>query len=548
MTLVWFLLWVVGDNDPWIESANHVGLKFVHQNGMTGQFYILEEMGPGCALIDIDNDGDLDVYFVQGHRLPGNLTHPSSETHQGDQLYKNLLVETGQLQFTNITDASGIKAFGYGIGVAQADVDRDGWTDIYTINYGPNQLWRNKGNGQFEDITALSQTGDPGFGVSASFFDADGDGFLDLYVANYVQFTFENHKICLSPFGVQDYCGPNSYEDAPDVFFLNKGQGKFDNATKTWKLDGQRGSGLGVIAADFNDDHKTDIYVANDADPNFLWINRGDRFEEDGIMAGCALNINGATEASMGVQAADIDGDGDQDIFMTHLNGETNTLYRNDGNGLFSDVTLAAALGASSLDKTGFGTGWLDYDNDGLLDLFVANGAVHILEHLKHEPFPLHQTNQLYRAITPWRFEEVTASAGAAFKQSEVSRGAAFGDIDNDGDTDILLVNNNGPARLLINRVGHNANWLGIQLKAGPSHCEGALITVSQKDSTMKRRRSSTDGSFASSNDARILVGLGQNHAPCQVEVKWPNGEVDTWSNLVTGTYHTLVFGKGKRP
>lgn len=306
-----------------------------------------------------------------------------------------------------------------------------------------------------------------------------------------------------------------------------------------------------MSSADFNLDGLPDIYVGNDQTPNQLWINQGNgRFLNEAVLAGAAVNVDGVAEASMGVDVADFDGDGDEDIFLAHLSRQTNTIYVNEGNGWFSDQTLGSGLGAPSLSFTAFGTGWIDFDNDGLLDLLVVNGEVKIIESLALEgdPFPLHQTNQLFRQVEVGRFEDVTAAAGPAFRLSEVSRGAAFGDYDNDGDIDVLVANNNGPVRLLRNEIGNSNGWIGLRLLEGALGRDaiGARVAVSLDDGRVLWRRVRSDGSYASANDPRVLVGLGASATVREVRVHWLGGASEVWRDLPLRRYTTLERGEGE--
>ena len=312
------------------------------------------------------------------------------------------------------------------------------------------------------------------------------------------------------------------------------------------------GPALGVVAADVDADGWVDIYVANDGEENQLWINQRDgSFRNTAQLAGVGFNSQGNTEGSMGVDAGDFDADGDDDLFMTHLTTETNTLYINDGSGLFEDRTAMVGLGAPSLAYTGFGTAWFDFDNDGWLDLLVVNGAIGILEALMRvqDPFPLHQPNQLFRNLGDGRFEEVTARAGAVFELSEVSRGAAFGDVDNDGDVDVLVTNNNGRARLLINNVGHRNRWVGLRLAGGPGPRDmlGARVGVFRDNGPTLWRRARADGSYASANDPRVLVGLGEAATVSRIRVVWPSGPVEDWTDITVDRWMTLREGSGQR-
>ena len=536
-----------------------VGLDFEHFNGMSGEFYLVEIMGAGAALFDYDNDGDLDAYLVQGAMLGSDKTladalfPPPADLPLKDRLYRNDLVVRPDgarvLRFTDVTEESGIEATRYGMGVAAGDYDGDGWVDLYVTNFGPNQLFRNNGDGTFTEVASATGTDDSLWSVSAAFVDYDHDGWLDLYVVNYVDFSFATSKECYN--FTRDYCSPQSYNPLPDRLFHNRGDGTFEDVTATAHVARSYGSGLGVVAADLNGDGRVDIYVANDGLPNTCWINQGDgKFKNTALLAGVALNEQGDAEASMGVDAADVDGDGDEDLFMTHLRGETNTIYLNDGSGLFFDATIKTGLGYPSQPYTGFGTAWFDYDNDGLLDLMVMNGAVTLIEALveARDPFPLHERNQLFRQTSPGTFEEVSETAGAPFRVSEVSRGAAFGDVDNDGDTDVLLSNNNGPARLLVNNVGNRKHWIGLRLVGGspPRSIPGTRVAILRAGSDPLWRRARSDGSYASANDPRVLVGLGDTAEIEAVRAIWPDGRVEQWEGLSADRWITLQEGTGR--
>lgn len=541
-----------------IERAAELGLDFHHFNGMSGELYPVEVMGPGGALVDFDNDGDLDVYLVQGRMLgegkgledavlPADAALPLH-----DRLYRNHFKEDGEkgLRFTDVTPSSGILATGYGCGVATGDVDNDGFMDLYVLNLGPNQLWRNNGNGTFTDITEWSGTGGDAWSASASFLDYDADGDLDLFVANYIDLPLASYEPCESASGLPDYCGPLQFRPAADRLLRNRGDGSFEDVSWEAGIVFGYGAALGVVAADLDADGRVDLYVANDQSPNLLWINRGDgTFENAALAAGCALNEDGRAEASMGVEAADFDNDGDPDLFLTHLMGETNTFYRNQGEGLFADRSLTSGLGAPSVPFTSFGTSALDYDNDGWLDLLTVSGEVKIIEGLARlgDPLPLSQTNQLFHNRRDGTFEEVTAAAGAAFGLAEVSRGAASGDVDNDGDTDVLVINNSGPARLLLNQVGQARHWLGLRLVGGPGRRDqlGAEVRVTGPRGGPLHRRATSDGSFASAGDPRIRVGLGEETQVEAVEVLWPSGRREVWTDVAIDRYTTLVEGTG---
>ena len=550
-------------DDAWFtDRAEAVGIDFVHFNGMSGEFYISEMMGAGGALFDLDNDGDLDIYLVQGQMLGSGktldqaVTPPRGVLPLTDRLYRNDLVVhadgTRTLRFTDVTDASGLGVRAYGMGVATGDIDNDGWVDVYRTGLGPNQLFRNNGDGTFTDVSDRTGTSDPRWSVSASFVDVDRDGWLDLYVGNYLDHSVDDEIRCFTRTGERDYCGPRHYPPVPDKLYRNRRDGTFVDVTAAAQMAGDYGSALGVVAADVDADGWADIYVANDGEPNQLWINQQDgRFRDSALLAGAALNGVGSAEGSMGVDAGDFDADGDDDLFMTHLVAETNTLYINDGAGLFEDRSAMVGLGVPSLAYTGFGTAWFDFDNDGWLDLLVANGAVRILDALERatDPFPLDEPNQLFRNLGTGRFEEVTGRAGAVFALSEVSRGAAFGDVDNDGDLDVLVTNNNGPARLLINHVGQRNRWVGLRLVGGPGPRDmlGARVGVFRDEGPPLWRRARADGSYASANDPRVLVGLGEAATVRRVRVVWPSGRVEDWTDIAVGRWTTLTEGTGQQ-
>ncbi|MEM7586545.1 MAG: CRTAC1 family protein [Acidobacteriota bacterium] len=570
------------------DEATASGLDFQHWNGMTGKLYFAEMMGSGAALFDYDNDGDLDVFLVQGNLLSEQeseadaLVPPLEPLPLRDRLFRNDLTiaadGTRNLRFTDVTEESGLSSEGYGMGVTAADFDNDGWTDLYVTNLNGNRMFRNlgvagDGGPRFEDVTERSGTGSQRWSVPAVAFDFDRDGWLDLFVGNYVDYSVAANKRCTDELGVPNDCGPLSFPPVPDLLLRNRGDGTFEDVSRVSGIRGEYGGCLGAVVADFNGDGWPDLYVANDGLPNQLWMHRGPEidgaslsnseaiFENRSLLAGTAVSGQGHPEASMGVAVGDFDADGDEDLFLTHLKRETNTLYVNDGRGQFHDRSAVSGLGSPSYASTGFGTGWLDYDNDGWLDLLTVNGAVKVIktQRLAGETLPLHQPNQLFRHLGPGAsstgaspgpsFEEVTAAAGAAFELSEVSRGAAFGDVDNDGDTDVVINNNNGPVRLLINRVGQDRPWLGLRLvdAAGEIAVQGAAAAVSLGERTLWRRVGAT-ASYASASDSRLLFGLGEATSITQIIVHWPDGTRERWDTepIRLNAYNTLRRGSGQ--
>ena len=535
------------------DRTRETGLDFVHVNGMSGRLYILEIIGAGGALFDYDNDGDLDVYAVQGGPLgPGAAAGP------GDRLFRNDL-EAGadgarEPRFVDVTAASGLVPAGYGMGAAAGDFDNDGWTDLYVTRYGADQLLRNDRDGTFRDVTRAAGAAGDGWSTAATFFDYDRDGLLDLYVGGYLDFTWENHQVCRARTSAPDYCGPQQYRGVPGRVLRNRGHGTFEDTTIAVGMAAPA-KALGTVAFDANEDGWTDLFVATDGEANLLWINRGGRaFVDESLLAGVALNREGQAEGSMGVDAGDFDGDGDDDLFLTNLTNEKNTLFASErartGELAFEDRSMESGLGAPSLPFTGFGALGVDVDNDGGLDLPVANGAVYTIAEQARagEPHPLRQRNQLFRNRGQGSFEDVSARAGAPFQAEEVSRGLAAGDLDNDGDTDLVVFNNNGPARYLRNDGGSRQAWIGLRLTTGtpPRDALGAGVVVTLADGRALRRRARTDGSYLVANDPRVLVGLGAGGHVRGIRVRWPDGGLEEWPRLAAGRYHTLHRGSGR--
>jgi hypothetical protein len=538
------------------EVAAEVGLKFSHFTGATGEFYMPEIMVAGVALFDYDGDGDLDVYLIQGalldaaKKMSDAKFPPPSHWAPGNRLFRNELIPTGKLRFEDVTAQAGVGHVGYGMGAAVGDYDNDGDLDLYGANFGPNVLYRNNGKGAFTDVTAEAGVNDPRWSTSAAFTDYDRDGDLDLFVANYIDFTLKGNKRCYTPAGEVDFCSPSSYRPAPARLFRNQGDGKFVDVTQTSGIGSAFGPGLGVTCADFNNDGWVDIYVANDGAANLLWVNKGDgTFEEAGLMAGAAYGADGVARAGMGVTAGDFDNDGAEDILVTNLTREGSTLYHNNGRGEFHDATQEFDLTRPSFLSTGFGVGWFDYDNDGWLDIFSANGSVTLMPSLRGAAYPFHQRNQLFHNEgLGKRFRETSAEAGAALQLSEVSRGAAFGDIDNDGDIDVIVTNNNGPARLLLNEAGSRSHWLVVRLEGVKDNRFGigARVAALRKGQKPLWRRAGADGSYLSANDSRVHFGLGRDPSLEAVVVQWPGGDKEVWTNVRADSAVTLRQKSGK--
>jgi hypothetical protein len=477
---------------------------------------------------------------------------PLPLTHR---LFRNDLARSAAqkpvLRFTDVTAASGLPASGYNMGVATGDYDNDGWIDLYATNLGPNHLLRNRGDGTFTDVTEAAGANDRRWSVPASFFDFDGDGWLDLFIGNYHHFRVADDKPCFLPNGMRDYCGPLAQPPEEHRLLRNRGDGTFEDVTAKAGLAGAKATALGSVAADFNGDGAMDLFVANDLMANFLWINQGDgTFVDDALLLGAALNVDGQPQANMGVVADDLTGDGAIDIFVTHLLREYNTLFVNDGSGMFTDRSWASGLAGPSWDRTGFGTVALDYDGDGVSDLFVVNGAVHrIPEQVRAgDPHPLREQNQLFRGLSGGRYVEVPAAARERPVHEDVGRGLAEGDLDNDGDPDLVITNNAGPVRVLLNRRAPGDRWIGLRLleRSGTRDAFGAQASLAGAASGPRRwQRVHTDGSYSAASDPRLLFVL-PDAITSEVLVAWTDGTLESFTGIGPGRYSTLRQGTGR--
>ncbi|MGE4620107.1 MAG: CRTAC1 family protein [Planctomycetota bacterium] len=502
---------------PWFRKLTvESGFDFSHSLGQERRYWIPEIVSGGVALLDYDGDEDLDIYCVQS---AGDLSGDRNDA-AGNRLFRN----DGDLRFTDVTQQAGVGDTGYGMGASCCDYDRDGDVDIFVSNVGPDVLYRNRGDGTFEDVTTAANLGDSGLAASAIFVDLDNDRFAELFVSHYVLWSPEKELQCGSGTG-QDYCSPNNYRaPAPDILYRNLGDGRFQNISESAGLRTHYGNGLGVVSADLDQDGKPDLYVANDGSPNQWWRNLGDlNFTEMAISNGCAVNMNGISEAGMGVQASDVDEDGDMDLFMTHIRNETNTWYRNDG-GIFTDATLLTGLAATSRDATGFGMGFQDFNHDGILDLYVANGRVLRVRDSNSGVDPYAEPDHLFVGLGGSRFREVLPRGGLPTTTSDTGRGVAFGDLDDDGDQDLVVINNNGPAMLLVNEAEKKGKSVTLTvIDQDGIHAEGASLTIQLGDRQL-HRRSTRFYSYCSSNDPRVHIGLGGEPQIDKVVVHWPDG------------------------
>jgi hypothetical protein len=514
------------------------GLSFLHRSGHERRYRLPEIMGGGAAVFDMDNDGWLDLFLSQSGSLDAAPGTPT-----GHRLYRN----RGDGRFEDVTDASGLGSIaGYGMGVATGDIDNDGDVDLYLTNYGANVLLQNDGRGRFVDITRQAGVAGLGWSTSATFADLDLDGYLDLFVTRYLAWTPATERECYSLTGVVDFCSPKNY-DAPttDLLFRNNGNGTFSDVSRTAGLGAAVGNGLGVIADDVDGDGRPDIFVANDGTPNHLWMNQGNlRFRESALVSGVAIDQDGAPKAGMGVHAADVDDDGDNDLIVMNLDTESDSFFRNDGR-LFRDDTVSVGLRVISRRFTRFGVAFLDFDNDGRLDLYEANGRVG----LQSETFasdPYAEPNLLFRGLPTGRFDEVLPRGGTSNLLVATSRAAAFGDLDNDGGIDIVVANRDAAPYLLHNVAPNRGHWLQFRVVDRGRDAVGASITL-EIEGRRIRRDVRTGYSYLASNDPRVHVGLGQATKVDAVSVRWLDGTRELFGPFDADRIVELRRGSGRR-
>ena len=518
------------------DEAAARGVTLRHRSGHeAGRYRLPEIMGGGAALFDMDGDADLDILLVQSGVLGGPDSGPRHRLYRND----------GTGRFDDVTAGSGVDVPGYGMGVASGDYDGDGDPDLYLTNLGANVLLRNDGGGRFADVTAAAGVAGGGWSTSAAFVDVDGDGWLDLFVTRYLAWAPDRERQCFSLTGVVDYCSPKNYA-APttDLLFRNTGRGTFTDVSAAAGITTARGNGLGVVADDVDGDGRVDLFVANDGTPNHLWINQGGgRFVEDALARGVAIDQDGAPKAGMGVHAADVDGDGDNDLLVMNLDTEADSYFRNDGR-FFVDATSSVGLRVVSRRFTRFGMALLDFDNDGRLDLYEANGRVG----LQGETFtddPYAEPNLLLRGVDGPAFAEVLPRGGTAAPILRTSRAAAFGDIDGDGGLDILVANRDETPTLLRNVVPARGHWLQAWVKdARGRDAVGARLTIHAGGRTV-RRDVRTAYSYLAANDPRVHVGLGAATRVGAIDVRWPDGVSEHFGPFEADRIVTLKRGLG---
>lgn len=525
---------------PWFEEEALVrGMDFRHESGAKGRYLMPEIMGGGAALVDVDGDGDLDAYLVQSGHEPAT-TPPANAP--GNRLYLN----RGAGTFVAAAK-SGAEHRGYGMGVVAGDYDNDGDVDLYVTNLGANALLRNDGQGRFENVGAAAGVDDEGWGTAAVFADFDVDGDLDLFVVNYVDWHIGIERDCHDyGTGARNYCDPQNYDrPAPDRLFRNDGDGTFTNVSAEAGLGAVFGNGLGAVSADFNGDGRMDVFVANDKTMNQLWLNQGGlAFVDEAALWGCATDDHGVAKAGMGVAAADADNDGDADILVVNIEGETDSWFRNEGTH-FVDATAAAGLATTSRRYTRFGIALEDFDNDGRLDLYEANGRV------SHTPEPeakdiFAEPNVLLRGVDEGRFTPVEPSGGVASTLIHTSRGVAVGDVDGDGGLDLLVSNRDAAPYLLMNQVRQRGAWLRFRvLDDSGRDSLGAVVAVTVNTQRL-RRHVQTAGSYLASRAPTVHFGLGDAQQALDVRVTWPDGSGESFGDYAAGAVEILRRNAGR--
>tara|TARA_B100001750_G_scaffold248244_1_gene277700 strand:+ start:5676 stop:7406 length:1731 start_codon:yes stop_codon:yes gene_type:complete len=529
------------DNSParFLEKSAEAGITFQHTDGSTGEYYIVETLASGVGLIDFNNDGHLDIYFLNGCPLPPPEDLASCPPNA---LYRN----RGDGTFEDVTREKGLEARGFSIGCGAGDYDSDGDLDIYVAGFGRNHLYRNNGAKEgfsFTEVTSEAGVDDPRFSAGACFLDYDRDGHLDLYVSNYCEVNFASSKPCFNN-NAPGYCAPGQYTPVHDSLFRNNGDGTFEDVSQRSGIarDPEPGPkwGMGIAVCDFNNDGWPDIYLANDVSDNFLFENQKDgTFKNIATEAMAAVGLDGAEQGSMGVDAGDFDGDGSFDLIVTNYHKQLNALYHNEGKFGFSDQALSRGLGDSTLPMVSWGTRLLDYDNDGQLDLFIANGHLEDQIDRYDQSSEYRQRNQLYRGENK-RFTEITKGGGSGLKEKLSSRGAAFGDIDNDGDIDIVICNSRERPSLLINETPNKNTWLSLKLKGKKDpYALGARASVTAAGRTQVAEVRS-GGSYVCQNDLRLHFGLADSKKAEKVIIRWPGGNSSTFENLEANREHLL--------
>ena len=528
-----------------VDVTTDLGINFVHQASPTKQKYLVETMGAGVALFDCDGDGRLDIFFVNGARIDDPMPKGALPIKDGPKYWNRLYHQKTDGTFEDVTEKSGLIGEGYGMGVAVGDYDNDGREDLYVTGFPGNHLYHNKGNCTFEDITESAHVAGSGWSASAAFVDIDNDGLLDLVVTRYLVWSFDNNPYCGEHVaGHRGYCSPDIFSGVSPLLFHNDGKGHFSDASEKAGLSKLEGKGLGIAIADMDHDGRVDIAIANDAVREFLLHNQGSGVLKDiAVDSGTAVNEDGKVFSGMGVDFADYDNDGNPDIVITNLSDQKYALYHNSGNGSFTYETGPSGLGMVTRPYAGWGVKFMDYDNDGWKDLFVAQG--HVMDtiqltfpHLRYLQPPLLLHNEAGK-----KFVDVSAESGAVFKQKWAARGLAVGDIRNSGALDLVISTNNGPAYVLRNQGGARNHWLTLQLEGRKSNRDGigAEVKIVSAAGASQFATVSTSGSYLSACDRRVHFGLGADAAVKSIEIRWPSGILQRLENVTANQILTVV-------
>ncbi len=522
------------------DVTKQTGISFVHTDGSSGKRYIVETVSAGVALFDYDRDGDIDIYFLNGAPLRGT----NAKVTPKNALYRN----EGGWKFTDVTEKAGVGDSGYGLGVTVGDYDNDEDPDIYLNNYGPNFLYSNNGDGTFTDVTEKSGVSNGRkVGAGACFLDIDKDGDLDLYVANYVNFTYENHQIVRFN-GYPAYVGPMNYYPTSDTLYRNNGDGTFTDISEESGIAAQKGTGMGMVCADYDNDGDTDIYVGNDVAGNFIFENDGTgKFEEVGLLTGLAYDVSGTAQGTMGVDCADYNNDCLLDFHVTSYQRDLATLYRNLGDGSFEDVTRITGAGDGTLPHVTWGNGIIDFDNDGDRDIFIACGHLHDNVELFDNVTTYHVQNILLENTGREKFVNISDKCGDGLAVKLSSRGAAFDDLDNDGDIDAVILNSRREPTILRNDSSGNNHWIQIRLKGVKTNRDGigAHVKVTAGDLTLLDEVHSGRG-YQSHYGSRLHFGLGSHNNIDRIEVRWIGGGIDILKNVAIDQLLTITEGSGQ--
>jgi len=525
------------------DATSIAGIDFEHHDGRSGQRYFIETLGSGAAWFDYDQDGDPDMFFVNG----ANLVDNHSTAQPTNKLYRNNADGT----FTDVTEIAGVGNTGYGFGCCAGDYDNDGFSDLYVTNFGPNLLYRNNGDGTFTDVGEKANVADDRWGTSCAFADYDRDGDLDLFVANYVNYQLGDHQSCQRR-NLQVYCPPSDFVGAPDILYRNNGDGTFTDTTLDAGLVPQEnGKGLGVVWGDYDNDGYPDLSIANDTTPDMLYRNNGDgTFVDVALFIGVALGMKGVALGGMGVNFGDYNNDGWLDLVVTNFESDPNGLFLNDREGVFADEAYAAKFGGIGTPYVGWGVDFVDLDNDGYQDIFVANGHIYDNAEELHEgvnTFSSYaQLNHCFLNLGDGTFSEVSNQSGSGLLINKVSRGAAFADYDNDGDLDILITNSNQKPDLLRNDISNTNHWLTVHIIGTQSDRDGIGTRVKiTTDKISQIREVKSGSSYLCQSDMRLHFGLGESTNVDRIEVQWASGSVEKIQNVKTNQKLYLKEGEG---